>query len=195
MREWGPGQGVLAFWRSPQSEAALASFHCLSHHCALHMSRKMILGLPDSLPRLVEAKFQAAKASSSLLFSPTELSIVRTSTGLPASVPHTKNAHRCSVPQPADMQRSSNCGTAPLWQRSPSPNSKRPRRRPKNTSILSTTLRQTCTSSTSPPHRQRTSSSSTSSPSSQATSSSRLRQTSSKHTCWSKMIWRRRTRV
>ncbi|KAF2997409.1 bifunctional AP-4-A phosphorylase/ADP sulfurylase [Curvularia kusanoi] len=45
----------------------------------------MILGLPDSLPRLVEAKFQTAKASSSLLFSPTELSIVRTSTGLPAS--------------------------------------------------------------------------------------------------------------
>ncbi|OSS45999.1 hypothetical protein B5807_08162 [Epicoccum nigrum] len=47
------------------------------------MSRKMILGLPDSLPRLVEAKFQTAKASSSLLFSPTDLSIVRTSTGLP----------------------------------------------------------------------------------------------------------------
>jgi hypothetical protein len=87
MREWGPG--ALAFWRSPQSEAALASLTAFSP-LRLHMSRKMILGLPDSLPRLVEAKFQTAKASSSLLFSPTELSIVRTSTGLPASVPHTK---------------------------------------------------------------------------------------------------------
>ena len=49
------------------------------------MSRKMLLGLTESLPSLVEAKFQAAKASSSLVFSPTELSIIRTATGIPAS--------------------------------------------------------------------------------------------------------------
>lgn len=46
---------------------------------------KMLLGLTEALPSLVEAKFKAAKASSSLLFSPTELSIIQTSTGIPAS--------------------------------------------------------------------------------------------------------------
>lgn len=49
------------------------------------MYKKMLLGLTEPLPGLVEAKFKAAKASESLLFSPTELSIIRTSTGIPAS--------------------------------------------------------------------------------------------------------------
>jgi hypothetical protein len=46
---------------------------------------KMLLGLSETLPSLVEAKFKAAKASANLLFSPTELSIIRTSSGIPAS--------------------------------------------------------------------------------------------------------------
>ncbi|KAH6620384.1 Ap4A phosphorylase-like protein II [Boeremia exigua] len=54
-----------------------------SHPLRLHMSKKMLLGLTETLPSLVEAKFRSAKASSSLLFSPTELSIIRTSTGIP----------------------------------------------------------------------------------------------------------------
>ncbi len=45
--------------------------------------KKMLLGLSEALPSLVDAKFKAAKASSSLLFSPTELSIIRTSSGIP----------------------------------------------------------------------------------------------------------------
>ena len=49
------------------------------------MYRKMLLGFTESLPSLVKAKFASAKASSSLVFSPTELSIIRTSTGIPAS--------------------------------------------------------------------------------------------------------------
>ncbi|KAF1947343.1 Ap4A phosphorylase-like protein II [Clathrospora elynae] len=43
----------------------------------------MLLGLSETLPSLVEAKFKAAKAASSLLFSQTELAIIRTSTGIP----------------------------------------------------------------------------------------------------------------
>lgn len=50
---------------------------------ASHM--RMLLGLTEALPSLVEAKFQAAKASSSLLFAPSELAIIRTSTGIPVS--------------------------------------------------------------------------------------------------------------
>ncbi|KAF2467226.1 Ap4A phosphorylase-like protein II [Lindgomyces ingoldianus] len=44
---------------------------------------RMLLGLSESLPSLVEAKFNAAKAAQSLIFSPTELAIIRTSTGIP----------------------------------------------------------------------------------------------------------------
>ncbi|KAF1934035.1 5',5'''-P-1,P-4-tetraphosphate phosphorylase 2 [Didymella exigua CBS 183.55] len=47
------------------------------------MCRNMLLGLTESLPSLVGAKFTSAKSSSSLVFSPTELSIIRTSTGIP----------------------------------------------------------------------------------------------------------------
>ncbi|KAJ4992718.1 Diadenosine 5',5'''-P1,P4-tetraphosphate phosphorylase 2-like protein 2 [Stagonosporopsis vannaccii] len=67
---------------SPQPKAVPAPLLCF-HPLCLHMSKKMILGLADSLPSLVEAKFRTAKASSSLVFSPTELSIIRTSTGIP----------------------------------------------------------------------------------------------------------------
>lgn len=45
----------------------------------------MLLGLTESLPSLVETRFATAKASSSLIFSPTELQIIRTSTGIPVS--------------------------------------------------------------------------------------------------------------
>ncbi|KAF2109284.1 hypothetical protein BDV96DRAFT_244249 [Lophiotrema nucula] len=43
---------------------------------------RMLLGLPD-LPRLVETTFKSAKASQSLIFSSTELAILRTPEGLP----------------------------------------------------------------------------------------------------------------
>ncbi|PSN63207.1 HIT-like protein [Corynespora cassiicola Philippines] len=44
---------------------------------------KMLLGLSEALPSLVGAKFSSAKATKSLIFSPTELAIIRTSTGIP----------------------------------------------------------------------------------------------------------------
>ncbi|KAF2823465.1 HIT-like protein [Ophiobolus disseminans] len=44
-------------------------------------------GLSETLPKVVEAKFELAKASSSLLFSPTEVAIIHTSTGVPVAVP------------------------------------------------------------------------------------------------------------
>jgi ATP adenylyltransferase len=50
----------------------------------------MLLGLSEALPSLVEAKFRTAKASSSLLFSPSEVSIIRTSMGTPVRVPNTR---------------------------------------------------------------------------------------------------------
>lgn len=45
----------------------------------------MVLGLSEALPSLVQAKFRSAKASQSLIFSPTELAIIRTTTGIPVS--------------------------------------------------------------------------------------------------------------
>jgi hypothetical protein len=44
---------------------------------------RMLLGLSTPLPSLVAAKFTSAKATSSLLFSPTEVAIIRTSEGIP----------------------------------------------------------------------------------------------------------------
>ncbi|CAN9311386.1 unnamed protein product [Alternaria alternata] len=43
----------------------------------------MLLGLPEALSSITKRKFEAAKASSDLLFSPTELAIIRTSAGIP----------------------------------------------------------------------------------------------------------------
>ncbi|KAF2867944.1 Ap4A phosphorylase-like protein II [Massariosphaeria phaeospora] len=43
----------------------------------------MLLGLSEALPSLVEAKFRSAKAAQSLIFSPTELAVIRTSAGIP----------------------------------------------------------------------------------------------------------------
>jgi ATP adenylyltransferase len=45
----------------------------------------MLLGLAEPLSSLVEAKFRLAKASKSLIFSPSELQIIRTSAGIPVS--------------------------------------------------------------------------------------------------------------
>ncbi len=45
----------------------------------------MLLGLSESLPHLVNAKFNVAKAAQHLLFSPTELAIIRTTTDVPVS--------------------------------------------------------------------------------------------------------------
>ncbi|KAG9378894.1 APA2 ATP adenylyltransferase [Pyrenophora tritici-repentis] len=44
---------------------------------------RMLLELSEALPSIVKRKFEAAKASSDLLFSPSELAIIRTSTGIP----------------------------------------------------------------------------------------------------------------
>jgi hypothetical protein len=49
----------------------------------LRSSMRMLLNLSEALPSLVEAKFTTARASSSLLFSPTELAIIRTASGIP----------------------------------------------------------------------------------------------------------------
>ena len=46
---------------------------------------RMLLELPEALPSIVKRKFEAAKACSDLLFSPSELAIIRTSTGIPVS--------------------------------------------------------------------------------------------------------------
>jgi ATP adenylyltransferase len=58
---------------------------------------RMLLGLTEALPSLVEAKFNAAKASSSLLFSPSELAIIRTSAGVPVSVPVVHLAYEADI--------------------------------------------------------------------------------------------------
>ncbi|KAH9868700.1 hypothetical protein J1614_007772 [Plenodomus biglobosus] len=50
---------------------------------ASRASTSMLLGLSEGLPGLVEAKFLTAKASTSLLFSPTEVAIIRTLAGIP----------------------------------------------------------------------------------------------------------------
>jgi ATP adenylyltransferase len=55
--------------------------------------KTMRLGLSEALPSLVKAKFNAAKANSSLLFSPSELSIIRTSTDIPVRVPHQRRLY------------------------------------------------------------------------------------------------------
>ncbi|KAF2691991.1 HIT-like protein [Lentithecium fluviatile CBS 122367] len=44
---------------------------------------KMLLGLSEALPSLVEAKYKTAKASHALVFSSTELAVIRTSAGVP----------------------------------------------------------------------------------------------------------------
>lgn len=46
---------------------------------------KMLLNLSEALPCLVQTKFAAAKASEALIFSSTELSVIRTSAGIPVS--------------------------------------------------------------------------------------------------------------
>ncbi|KAL6712386.1 bifunctional AP-4-A phosphorylase/ADP sulfurylase [Coniothyrium glycines] len=43
----------------------------------------MLLGLSEALPSLVESKYSAAKASSSLVFSPTQVTTIRTLKGIP----------------------------------------------------------------------------------------------------------------
>lgn len=52
-----------------------------------HIRMRMLLGLSEALPSLVEAKFRSARATQSLVFSPTELTIIRTTTGVPVSLP------------------------------------------------------------------------------------------------------------
>ncbi|KAH7079081.1 Ap4A phosphorylase-like protein II [Paraphoma chrysanthemicola] len=44
---------------------------------------RMLLGLSEALPSLVEAKYKSAKASASLVFSPSEVAVIRTTSGIP----------------------------------------------------------------------------------------------------------------
>ncbi|CBX94761.1 hypothetical protein IAQ61_009422 [Plenodomus lingam] len=62
----------------------------------------MLLGLSEGLPSLVEAKFLAAKASASLLFSPTEVAIIRTSTGIPFQLRYCPTLAKKPVPKHAE---------------------------------------------------------------------------------------------
>ncbi|KAJ4374267.1 bifunctional AP-4-A phosphorylase/ADP sulfurylase [Neocucurbitaria cava] len=62
----------------------------------------MLLGLSEALPHLVDAKFKAAKAASSLLFSPTELAIIRTSAGVPFQLRYCPALAKKPVPKQAD---------------------------------------------------------------------------------------------
>jgi hypothetical protein len=114
---------------------------------------RMILGLPEALPRITKRKFEAAKASSDLLFSPTEVAIIRSSAGVPVSVP-------TMPPTPDSQTSSSNYDTARRLRRNPYrsfkmlPQSRR--------STRSRTPRQPYTLPTYRPRTQPTSSSSTS---------------------------------
>lgn len=85
---------------------------------------KMILGLSEALPSITKRKFEAAKASSDLLFSPTELAIIRSSAGIPVSMP--------TLPPPPDSHASSsNYDTVHRLRRNPFRSSRmlRPNRR------------------------------------------------------------------
>lgn len=69
-----------------EAKAPIAPIHpssLLPLAIARQAHMRMLLGLSQALPSLVEAKFRSAKAASSLVFSPTELAIIRTSTGIP----------------------------------------------------------------------------------------------------------------
>ncbi|KAH8723901.1 Ap4A phosphorylase-like protein II [Phaeosphaeriaceae sp. PMI808] len=59
----------------------------------------MLLGLSKTLPSLIEAKFKAAKAGSSLLFSPTELAIIRTSKGIPFQLRYCPTLAKKPIPK------------------------------------------------------------------------------------------------
>ncbi|KAF2856996.1 Ap4A phosphorylase-like protein II [Plenodomus tracheiphilus IPT5] len=62
----------------------------------------MLLGLSQGLPSLVEAKFIAAKASASLLFSPTEVAIIRTSAGIPFQLRYCPTLAKKPIPNQGD---------------------------------------------------------------------------------------------
>ena len=116
---------------------------------------KMILGLSEALPSITKRKFEAAKASSDLLFSPTELAIIRSSAGIPVSMPTVP-------PPPGSHASSSNYDTARRSPRNPFRSSRM--RRPNRRSTRSRTPHPPSTWPTYQPPTQPTSSSSTSTP-------------------------------
>lgn len=59
--------------------------HLIPHYSLFLHQSSIMKFLSAALPSLVEAKFASAKASGALIFSDTELSIVRTSKGIPVS--------------------------------------------------------------------------------------------------------------
>ena len=109
----------------------------------LRSPMRMLLNLAEALPSLVEAKFTAAKASSSLLFSPTELAIIRTSSGIPVGTRLSGHMIICIADN-----ASSNCDTVHRLQKSQFQSWTRTR--PRHTLILLTTPLPTSTLSTSP---------------------------------------------
>jgi ATP adenylyltransferase len=68
-------------------EQELPTIPLAFHAITLSYPMRMLLGLSETLPSLVEAKFKTAKATSSLLFSLTEVAVIRTSSGIPVRVP------------------------------------------------------------------------------------------------------------
>ncbi|CAG5178057.1 uncharacterized protein ALTATR162_LOCUS8513 [Alternaria atra] len=62
----------------------------------------MLLGLSEALPSIAKRKFEAAKASSDLLFSPTELAIIRTSAGIPFQLRYCPSLAKKPIPKLQD---------------------------------------------------------------------------------------------
>jgi ATP adenylyltransferase len=65
-------------------DVAMALMLCsLSIGNAAQFPMKMLLGLSEPLPSLVESKFKAARGSEALIFSSTKIAIIRTTAGVP----------------------------------------------------------------------------------------------------------------
>lgn len=78
--------GIYGLCVDPRSDFRDGSGQRLSLHTnsiLLFIRMRMLLGLAEALPSLVEARYQAAKTSQSVVFSATELAIIHTSTGIP----------------------------------------------------------------------------------------------------------------
>ncbi|KAF2735097.1 Ap4A phosphorylase-like protein II [Polyplosphaeria fusca] len=60
---------------------------------------KMLLGLSEALPALVEAKFKSAKAAQSLILSSTELAIIHTAQGVPFQLRYCPSLSKKPKPQ------------------------------------------------------------------------------------------------
>ena len=147
---------ILDFGASSRSELERLNCPLTPPVIDTRQRMKMILGLSEALPSITKRKFEAAKASSDLLFSPTELAIIRSSAGIPVSMP------TLPPPPPGSHASSSNYDTARRLRRNPFRSSKM--RRQNRRSIRSRTPHQPSTWPTYQPPTQPISSSSTNTP-------------------------------